>query len=208
MSDLRKVWIKSFAENLEIVLPITPFPKFKESMSTNVQELFGFGEIDSGSNVKLDTWTCESFFPDGNNNYSFDVSYIKYAPEYYVEVLSRWMKQEQVLEFQYYTASKTLNAYYCKIVGFDHEERNGSKNVYYTLYFREHKELNVEYQGSVNSAAISASYGSDTYYVAEGDTLITIAAKIYGDSTKWSYLMNNNNLKNPLDITAGQSLKL
>jgi len=60
----------------------------------------------------------------------------------------------------------------------------------------------------VNNDAIIASYGSDTYFVAEGDTLITIAAKIFGDSTKWAYLMNLNQLQNPIDLTVGQALKI
>ena len=210
MSKIRRVWIKSLTENLEIYFPITPFVTIKETMNTTTQDLYGFGEIDSGSSIKLDTWSCESFFPDIHNNYSFDLSYTKYPSSYYVETLSRWMKEGQALVFQYYVADGyyAINDYYCKITGFSHGEKNGNKNIYYTLDFKQYKELKISNQAIVNNTNIAQSYGSDTYYVGEGDTLVTIASKIYGDSTKWSYLMNNNGLKNPLDLVVGQALKL
>lgn len=210
MSEIRKVWIKSLSENLELILPVTPFINFKESMNINSQDLFGFGEIDNGSTQKLDTWSCESFFPDINNNYEFDLSEIKYGSEYYVSVFSRWMKSSQILLFDYYSPTKVLNSYYCKIVGFSHGEKNGNKDVHYTLDFREYKQLKIgsQYVQYASTQDIISKYGNDTYMVAEGDTLITIASKIYGDSTKWSYLMYKNSLQNPLNIEVGQTLKL
>jgi hypothetical protein len=210
MSDLRRVWIYSIKEKLEIILPITPTNiKFRESMATTSQDLFGFGEIGTGSSAKLDTWSCESFFPHQDNDYVFNVSPIKYNAGYYVEVFKRWMKEEQVLQFQYYSETEKINDYYCKITGFSHGEENGNKNIYYTLDFQEHKTMNVIGQYIVtNNDAIIASYGSDTYYVGEGDNLITIAQKIFGDSTKWAYLMTLNSLNNPLDIKVGQALKI
>ena len=211
MSDLRRVYIKSLTENLEMYFPITPFVNIKESMNTTTQDLFGFGEIDSGSSVKLDTWSIEGFFPDISNNYDFDLSYDKYPSTWYVETLSRWMKQQQVLVFQYYVADGyyAINNYFCKITSFSHGEKNGNKNVYYTLDFREYKTMNVNGQYFiVDNNAVIAKYGSDTYTIADGDTLISIAQKIFGDSTKWSYLMVQNELTNPLDIKVGQVLKI
>ena len=210
MSDLRRVSIKSLSENKEILLPVTPFITYKEGMTISSQDLFGFGEIDSGSSVKLDTWSIERFFPDINNSYDFDLSSNKYHPNLYITALSRWMKEQQILEFYYYTDTMVLNYYLCKIIGFTHGEKYGNKDVYYTLDFREYKQLKIgsQYVKYASTEEITNSYGSSYYFVGEGDTLITIAAKIYGDSTKWSYLMDNNNLKNPLDIFVGQGLKL
>lgn len=210
MSDVRRVYIKSLAENLEMYFPVTPFVTVKESMNISSQDLFGFGEIDTGATPKLDTWSCESFFIDENNDYEFDLSYTKYPTDYYVETLSRWMKEQQILVFQYYRADGYYRYVdkYCKITGFSHGEKYGNKDVHYVLDFKEYKELNLIDQYIVNSTDIAKSYGSDTYYVGEGDTLVGIAAKIYGDSTKWSLLMNRNGLKNPFDLTVGQGLKL
>ena len=47
---------------------------------------------------------------------------------------------------------------------------------------------------------IIEQYGSSVYYTAEGDTLITIAGKIFGDSSQWYYLQNINGLDNPLKV--------
>lgn len=210
MSKLRRLSIKSLVENTEILFPVTPFVKYKEGMTVSSQDLFGFGEIDNGASIKLDTWSVESFFPDIDNNYSFDLSPKKYHPNLYIIALSRWMKEQHILEFNYYTDEVVLNYYLCKIIGFEHGERSGNKDVHYTLDFREYKQLKIgsQYVKYASTQDIISKYGSDTYIVAEGDTLITIAAKIFGDSTKWSYLMDNNGLQNPLDIKVGQTLKL
>lgn len=207
MSELRKISIKSLNEDREILLPVTPFVTYKEGMNISSQDLFGFGEIDSGASVKLDTWSIEGFLPDINNDYSFDLSTKKYHPNLYIIALSRWMKQQQILRFYYYSDEMVINDYYCKITGFSHGEKHGNKDVHYTLDFRQYKQLKMNSQYFVeNDDEIIASYGSDTYYVGEGDSLITIAAKIYGDSTKWTYLMQKNNLSNPLNLTVGQAL--
>ncbi len=207
--DKRKVWIYSIKEGLEMILPITPFPKFKGAMNTTSQDLFGYGEVPTGSTPKLDTWSCESFFPHQYNSYSFDVSSVKYNASYYVEVFDRWMKENQILQFQYYSATEKINDYYCKLIGFEHGEKNGTKNIYYTMDFQAYKTMSISGGYIVtNNDSIISSYGSDTYYVGEGDTLVTIAAKIFGDSSKWAYLMSLNSLKNPLDITVGQALKI
>ena len=47
---------------------------------------------------------------------------------------------------------------------------------------------------------IVEQYGSSVYYTQEGDTLITIAGKIFNDSSQWYYLKNINNLENPLKV--------
>ena len=56
--------------------------------------------------------------------------------------------------------------------------------------------------------SVAKSYGSSSYFVGEGDTLISIATKLFGDSSKWSYLQNINNLSNPLSLELGQEIKL
>lgn len=209
MNNIRKVWLKSEVEKLEIILPVTPFPKFKKSMTTTSQDLLNYGEIGTGATPKLTTWSCSSFFPPSESNYTFLQNNYKWATETYVERFTKWMNENHVVRFIYYNNNKNLNDYYCKITGFSHGEENGSKNMYYTLDFQEHKTMNLN--GGyfvIDNDRIIQGYGSDTYYVGEGDTLISIAAKIFGDSTKWAYLMNQNNLTNPLDITVGQALKI
>jgi hypothetical protein len=47
-----------------------------------------------------------------------------------------------------------------------------------------------------------------TYTVKSGDTLQSIAAKIYGTSKKWSDIASANNLRDPNRLKPGQVLKL
>ena len=207
--ETRRVWIKNTRTGLELILPVTPFFKFKHSRSIDTQELMGCGEVETGSKNKLDEFYCdECHFPYFKST-SYRVDYVKYEPWYYVEVLTEWLKNGDVLHFMYYSQYKTINDYYCKMTDFEHYEKSGNKNIYYTMSFKEWKEEKL-YSATmdVDAERIIKEYGSPYYYVGEGDTLITIAKKIYGDSAKWDYLMNNNNLKNPLDLHVGQKLKL
>ena len=205
-STRRKAYIKSLADNVEILLPVTPFIMWSEGVNTSSQDLFGFGEIDNGATSKLCTFTAESFFPHQDNNYDF--IFTNENTNYYINWLYRWLHDQHKLLFTYCTDSQNIRQISCKIAGFDFGEKDGSKNIHYSLKFREYKELKIDGQNIVNSTGIAKSYGNSTYYVGEGDTLVTIAAKIYGDSSKWSYLMTKNNLKNPIDIKLGQGLKL
>ncbi|MGE5627833.1 MAG: LysM peptidoglycan-binding domain-containing protein [Solirubrobacterales bacterium] len=208
MGGLRRVKISNLSNSTFIYLPVTPLITFKESMNTTSLDLFGFGEVDSGTTAKLITWSAESFFPDSSNEYPFDMSYPeKHAPEYYIQLLKIWMKQQHKLKFWYYSEDEPqvgLYDYYCKITGFTYGEKYGNKDVYYTLDFREYKELTLK---DSNVILDSTGYSnSGTHIVLDGETLPIIAAKVYGDSSKWVYLMNLNKLSNPLNIKIGQVL--
>lgn len=48
----------------------------------------------------------------------------------------------------------------------------------------------------------------DTYKVAQGDTLWSIAVRAYGDGYQWSKIASTNKLSNPDVIHAGNNLKL
>lgn len=208
--ETRRVWIKNIKTGLEMILPITPFFKFKHSVSVNTTDLMGCGEIENGRTIKLDTFECdECFFPYYKNGGITRVDYVKYEAWYYVEVFTEWFKSGDILHFTYYSQYKTINDYYCKMTDFQHYEKSGNKNIYYTMAFIEWKEEKL-YSATmdIDAERIIKEYGSPYYYVGDGDTLISIAQKLYGDSSKWDYLMNNNNLKNPLDLTIGQKLKI
>nr|WP_241392885.1 LysM peptidoglycan-binding domain-containing protein [Clostridium saccharobutylicum] len=47
-----------------------------------------------------------------------------------------------------------------------------------------------------------------SYTVKDGDTLVNIAKKVYGDSSKYTNLISKNNLENVNDISVGQVLKI
>lgn len=47
-----------------------------------------------------------------------------------------------------------------------------------------------------------------TYTIKTGDTLISIAGKVYGDTSKWRDLAIKNDIKNPRKLPIGKVLKL
>lgn len=52
------------------------------------------------------------------------------------------------------------------------------------------------------------TFTGKTYTVQEGDSLASIAEKIYGDSNAWITLAQANNLESPDQITVGMVLKI
>lgn len=80
-------------------------------------------------------------------------------------------------------------------------------DIFYTLGFTEYRELNLNGLYINRAKEIAINKGT-TYVVKQGDNLLIIASKVYGDSSKFKQLMNNNNLTNPLDIKVGQLLNI
>ncbi|WP_238948861.1 LysM domain-containing protein [Clostridium sp. YIM B02569] len=206
--DRRKLILTKVKDNFSILFPLTPFPKFSSSMNISTAELFGHGETDTGAIRNLTKITMDGILPHPKNNYDF-VFNNDYAPGYYTNYLYDWMVNQNNLLMSYRTDTQKISHLNCRIEKFDFAEEDGSKNIKFNLTLREYRENKLtDSNDVVNSKYVIDSYGSDTYYVGEGDTLITIAAKLYGDSSKWNYLMNKNNLKNPLILEVGQGLKI
>lgn len=207
-NDRRKLILTKLNENYSILFPITPFPKFSSGMNIQTVELFGHGEMDVGATRNLTKVTMSGIFPHPYNNYDF-VFNNDHMPGYYTGKLLTWMRNQNDLKLTYCTDREKLITLKCRIEKFDYAEEDGTKNIKFNLTLREYRENKLTQSNIiVDSEKVKKSYGADTYYVGEGDTLISIAAKLYGDSSKWDYLMNKNNLKNPLDLTIGQGLKI
>lgn len=204
---MRKLYVKSIQDNVEILFPVTPFITFKSGMNKTSQDLFGFGEIGTGATPKLTIWTAESFFPHPNNEYDFLIG-TNFGTTYYINLLDEWRQEQHVLMFKYRDDNgASISTWYCKIDTFEFGERDGSMDVFYTLSFTEYKELKLEGAYIKRNNEIKLNYGS-TYTVKEGDTMLIIAAKIYGDSSKYKTIMANNEIISPLDIKVGQILKI
>ncbi|AGX43277.1 LysM peptidoglycan-binding domain-containing protein [Clostridium saccharobutylicum] len=192
----------------QIVFRVTPTLDWNESLSTTSQDLYGYGEVDTGETAKLTTVTLEGFFPNLGNGYDFLIEHN--TPEFYMNKIEEWMFDFKVLLLKYKTDSTLMRSMYCKITDFIHKEKP-NRDMAFTLKLRQHLDLETSLtESSENDLSSSAikSYGSSVYYVGDDDTLISIAIKLYGDSTMWSYLMQKNNLENPLSITPGQALNI
>lgn len=204
---MRKLYVKSLQDNIEILFPVTPFITWKTGLNKNSVDLYGFGEIGTGATPKLATWICESFFPHPINEYDFLVGENK-GTNYYINYLYKWQKEQHILQFKYADDNGTsVSTWICKIDTFEFGEKDGSMDIFYTLGFTEYRELNLNGLYINRAKEIAINKGT-TYVVKQGDNLLIIASKVYGDSSKFKQLMNNNNLTNPLDIKVGQLLNI
>ncbi len=205
-----------------LVLPVSPGDvMFNEDSNVSTVKLINYGELSVGMNKKLATWSIESFFPckstgvagystdnfrgivDNNKMFKhwFDISGdIEDPYTYYCSKILNWKKEQTPLVFFF----QTWNGYYnCQIKKFTYGRKDATGNVYYQLEFQEYKEYT-----KFDSGVGSTDYTSDYYYPEQGENILQICKKIYGDSNKYIYFMNLNNLKNPTQIVAGQAYKV
>ena len=178
-----------------------------------------YGELPVGMNRKLATWGFTCFFPyraelgrynnksksgymDKNKifKYPFDISNGNEDPyEYYCNKILTWKNNQTPLTFIF----KTWGSYYlCQIKEFKFGRQDSSGNIYYDIQFQEYKEY-TQFQ----SSAYSTNYNGNTYTAQEGDTILIIAKKIYGDSSAYTEIMELNNMNNT-QIEAGKQYKI
>ena len=205
--------LKCLRTNEKLTFPVTPFINWDMKMKTESQTLFGFGEIGTGASEQLMTWSAKSFFPSADNDwYDFLVCQSE-GTVFYINKIKEWMRNQEVLRFYYYDndcknyIDVDEKQYLCQIIGFKYGEEDGSKDLKYEIDFREYKELYIN-QESISMRSEPAYYSGTSYTVKDGDTLLIIAQKCYGNSDKWRYIMKNNGLSNPLNIKTGQVLKI
>ena len=209
MADTRRrLKLTRLRDNTVIIFPITPFPQFTWGMNVQSQDLLGVGEMDTGATPKLTTVNISNIIlPHPDNHYEFAFS--KNYPSFYLNYLWQFMKYQNNLLLEYYTSQTKIIHLNCRVVDIvGAGEKNGNKNIYIdNLKLKEYKDnkLSSMQFENVSQKAID-KYGSNIYYVKEGDNLINIAKNLYGDSSKWEVLMNKNGLSNPLAITVGMGL--
>lgn len=71
--------------------------------------------------------------------------------------------------------------------------------------FTQHVDLN-DYPGQ--NPTSGGGLIQQMWPVIRGDRLDTIAAKVYGDATKWRLIAEHNGIDNPLSLRSGQSLAI
>ena len=211
MADYRRILtIECLATKEVLTFPITPFPKFTESVSYDTVNIYGNGEMVTGHNRQLTRCSIDGIFP---GKHAIDTNEQKiletlgdedatiYGTTYYCKKLSKWLNNQNNLKLTYRTKNYTLNTLYCRIESFESGEEDGSMCVHFNLNLIEYRDNKIKDNSIAKKIDdIIEQYGSSVYYTEEGDTLITIAGKIFSDSSQWYYLQNINNLDNPLKV--------
>lgn len=205
-------YINNSIENLQ--LPIVPKDfHIKSGKNSSSINLLGFGEINNSGTPTLKTWSISSIFP--SKQYSVCTCTIKSNPYDYVSLIEKLKKENIVCT---YVITKTNITFKCTIEEFEYWEEDGSGDIYFSINFKEHKEIKLATISDSSSTTSSTLYFKDDYtldttktnkvIVKDGDTLINLAKAYYGDSSKYTDIMNKNGLSNPEDIKVGQVILL
>lgn len=188
-------------ENRIILLPVSPSDlMFNESSDAQTIKLMNYGELPVKMNRKLANWSVSSFFPNLDSNYPFvRKTDMKDPYEYYCNTLFAWKNNETPLVFMF----KTWGNYYnCQIKDFKFGRKDAVGNIYYELQFQEYKKIDL-----TTGENGTTNYSSNVYYPSEGETILDMAKKIYGNSEYYKTIVSLNKLSSPV-IQAGVGYKI
>ncbi|EGT2201991.1 XkdP-like protein [Clostridioides difficile] len=120
------------------------FPVFPSSFSingkaaVNSSSILKIGEIATFGGVALKSISISSFFP--NKDYTF-CDYTGFPSPYdCVNKIEKWMKEGFILRL---TITETNINMEVIIEGFSYEERDGTRDVYFTLDLKEYKRIKI-----------------------------------------------------------------
>lgn len=207
-----EIWLKQNKKSFRFaVLP----PEYElTSESNNTQVVINkLGEISLIGKRKLKNVSFSSFFP--KQKYGFCQYTTFPTPKESVKTIEA-MKNKGVLRL---TITGTPINMDCTIESFTWGENDGTKDINFTLEFKEYRKVKVKTSKrkekvtkKVTAAATqrtSKAVESTTYTVVKGDNLSKIAKNLTGSSANWKAIYNQNKSvigSNPNLIYPGQRL--
>lgn len=135
-----RVAVLQSGEN-RLVLPVTPW-KYSVSTAQNnkVIDILDSGEMLLFGNPRLQKLKVSCFFPAKFHEYSFVVGDTDIDALECVDLMKNW--KENKTPIRVIITESPVNIMMA-IQRFDYNERDGSKDIYFSLEFIEHKEFNV-----------------------------------------------------------------
>lgn len=196
-------WLNKDKEKFQLPVPPSNFD-VTSAMNNTTITVENIGEINMLGRPKLKPITISSFFP--NQYYSF-CQYSDFPQPYQcVDLIEKWKNSLKPVQL---IITDTKVNMLCSIESFKYGEKDGTRDVYFTLELKEYKALGTN---AVSTSGITARASvkskPNTYTVRSGDTLSLISKKVYGDSSKYKTIASKNGLKNPNSIKVGQVLQV
>ena len=190
-------WIVLDKSN-KIQLPVNPsefmLTQGTELKSVNINSL---GEAVMIGNLNLSTISLSGFFPA--RRYDFAVVRKPKKPYEYVKKVQEFRKSKKPVTL---IITKTTINTKMVIESFEYGERDGTGDVYYTIAFKQYRELKVVKKNTTkkkkkknNTRSGTAKAVPKTYYASPGACLYKIAKKVYGDKSKYKILIKKNKLR-------------
>lgn len=194
-------------DGTQYILPVPPSSwEVQDTNNVTTANVMNYGEVNTGSTPNLRTASISSFFPTDNIGF---IPSTDFKDQYkYIEAIKKAKNSGTVLEYMITDTDVYMN---CIIVSFIYGERDYTGDIYYTLELKEDKSVElanrdgkIQAEGYVPSGSIYPYF----WTVSEGDTLLKIAKKAYGDSSKYKDILTKNGLQNVNQLKVGQVLSL
>ena len=207
-----EIWLKQ--DKTKFRFAVLPAEYELSSTSNNTPVVINsLGEINLLGKRNLKTVSLASFFPKKKYYFCQHTSFP--TPKESVKIVEK-MKNKGVLRL---TMTGTPVNMECTIESFVWGENDGTKDINFTLEFKEYRKVKVKttkkketVPKKVTPAATSRSakaVESTTYTVVSGDNLSKIAKNLTGNSANWQAIYNQNKGViggNPNLIYPGQKL--
>lgn len=197
-------WLRQ--DNEFFWLPVPPedfsIDKGLNNSTVVVEEL---GELSLIGSPKLSSITISSIFPM-QCYYFCQYKNIK-APYDCVKLIEKWIHSKRPIGLLITGTNINMT---CTIESFTYGEKDGTRDVYFTIQLKEYKKLDIKYSITESAPTFKRAVtkpSPPTYTVKGGDYLILIAKKCLGDGNRWREIYNNNKSvigSNPNLIYPGQ----
>ncbi|MCD3234257.1 terminase [Clostridium botulinum D/C] len=127
-------WIKTPDDIFQLPIPPGEFNISCPSLNKTVT-IMNYGELNIPGNEALKTWTVSSFFP--KQYYTF--CQCEPDPPYkYIKILEKAKKEKGICRCVLTGTPLNLQ---CIIEGFEYGEKDGTRDVYFTISFKEWRPL-------------------------------------------------------------------
>lgn len=198
----------------KVTLPVLPAGWSESSKQGNTSvNINSIGEHTLIGKRNLREVSFSSFFPKDTDLYNAD-----YTPKEYKEKIEK-MKRKGVVKLHLmdiYTIFATIEQF-----DTSEDENDLTGDMHYTLSLKEYKYITTKVKSTKKksskkrkvktskAARHTQSAKTGSYSIKKGDSLSTIAKKVYGDSSQWKKIYNANKSAiggNPNKIGAGKKL--
>lgn len=206
---MRRFLFKNTVTEEVLVLPVTPGGYRITHGHQSVQvDMHGTGPVNLPGEAALLDETIEGFFPA--RAYPFNQPEASTDPFVPLETLEKWSDAGDPVRF--IVSDTPVNA----LVLLDpitYQERDGTRDIYFTLRIRGYRILAApitesEDTGNAQRAVETEPAHAASYTVQKGDSLSAIARRVYGDASLYGRLAAANAIANPNLIYPGQVLSL
>lgn len=207
---MKDITISFLSDDRELTLPVTPAEfSWGQDQGINQLTLNGTGSINLPGEAKAHSDRLDCMFPA--QKYPFCSPGAVTDPYYYIRIFESWISGKKIVR---YVVSGAVNAQVL-IEEIQYKERDGTGDVYATVYLKEYKPLeSVTTQaikpdtGNLSRPSAESGSGLQYYTVKKDDCLSVICRRFYGrgSSVYYNALAKYNGIKNPHLIHPGQEL--